>query len=54
VLSGSGVDTAALDFALERQRALVRATHSRAVLQLRLALSVGAIVWVGAALLDLF
>jgi eukaryotic-like serine/threonine-protein kinase len=54
VLQGREMDTAAVSFAGERQRARLRAGHSRAVLQLRLALTVGVIVWAGAAFLDLF
>jgi serine/threonine-protein kinase len=54
VLRSRSMDTAAISFAEERQRARLRAGHSKAVLQLRLVLTVGVIVWAGAALLDLF
>jgi eukaryotic-like serine/threonine-protein kinase len=54
LLLNSGMDTDAVSFTHERQRASMRASHSRAVRHLRLALSIGVGVWIGAALLDLF
>jgi tRNA A-37 threonylcarbamoyl transferase component Bud32 len=53
VLHGSKMDTAAFSFAQERERALQRSSHSKAVRQLRLALTAGMFVWASAALLDL-
>ena len=53
VLSASKMDTAAVSFALERERAVLRSGHTKAVRQLRLALTVGMFVWAGAALMDL-
>jgi eukaryotic-like serine/threonine-protein kinase len=53
VLHASKMDTAAVSFALERERAVLRSSHSKAVRQLRLALTIGMFVWTGAALMDL-
>jgi tRNA A-37 threonylcarbamoyl transferase component Bud32 len=54
LLRGKKMDTAAVDFARERERAALRSSHSKAVRRLRLACSVGGIVWASAALLDVF
>jgi serine/threonine-protein kinase len=53
VLNAGKMDTAALSFALERERAVLRSGHTKAVRQLRLALTIGMFVWAGAALMDL-
>jgi len=53
VLQGSKMDTAAVSFAQERERAMQRTSHSKAVRQLRLALTAGLFVWTSAAFMDL-
>src|SRR5262245_48047484 len=53
-LADGPMDSAALSFALGRERVLSRLDHSAAVVRLRRALGAGLFVWLGAGALDLF